>query len=66
MHFDTHFLEFEFLDYDNVNPFKRKFSINSYFGIQNMFFDMILKCIACVWFIKSCPKPFQNIAYESN
>jgi hypothetical protein len=24
----THFLEFEFLDYDNVKPFKNKFSIN--------------------------------------
>jgi len=23
MQFDTHFLEFEFLDYDNVKPFKK-------------------------------------------
>jgi hypothetical protein len=29
MQFDTHFLIFEFLDYDNVKPFKSKFSINS-------------------------------------
>jgi hypothetical protein len=28
MHFDKHFLEFEFLDFDNVKPFKSKFSIN--------------------------------------
>jgi hypothetical protein len=60
MPFDTHFLEFEFLDYDNVKPLKSKF------GIQNMFFYMILKCIVCVWFIKSCPKPFQNATYEWN
>jgi len=25
----THFLEFEYLDYDNVKPFKSKFSISS-------------------------------------
>jgi hypothetical protein len=60
MPFDTHFLELKFLDYDSVKPFKSKF------GIQNMFFYMILKCIACVWFIKSCPKPFQNATYEWN
>jgi hypothetical protein len=28
VHLDTHFLEFEFLDYDYVKPFKSKFSIN--------------------------------------
>jgi hypothetical protein len=28
IHFDTHFLEFEFLDYDNVKPFKSKFLEN--------------------------------------
>jgi hypothetical protein len=28
MHLETHFLEYEFLDYDNVKPFKSKFSIN--------------------------------------
>jgi hypothetical protein len=28
MHLDTHFLEFEFLDYDYVKPLKSKFSIN--------------------------------------
>jgi hypothetical protein len=25
MHLDTHFLEFEFIDYDNVKPFKNIF-----------------------------------------
>jgi hypothetical protein len=65
MHLETHFLEFEFLDYDNVKPLKSKFSVLR-FNIQNMFFDMILKCIACAWFIKSCPKPFQNATYEWN
>jgi hypothetical protein len=47
MHLNTHFLEFEFLDYDNVKPFKNKFFHKLRFDIQNMFFDMILKCIAC-------------------
>jgi hypothetical protein len=28
MNLDTHFLEFEFLDYDYVKPFKSKISIN--------------------------------------
>jgi hypothetical protein len=28
MHLDTHFLEFEFLDYEYVKPLKSKFSIN--------------------------------------
>jgi hypothetical protein len=28
MHLDTHFLEFEFLDYDSVKPLKSKFSIS--------------------------------------
>jgi hypothetical protein len=28
MHIDIYFLEFEFLDYDNVKPFKSKFSVN--------------------------------------
>jgi hypothetical protein len=31
-----------------------------------MFFDVILKCIPCVWFVQSCPKPFQNAKYEWN
>jgi hypothetical protein len=65
MHFDTHFLEFEFLNYDNVKPLKNKFSHNLLkFDIQNMFFDMILKCIACARFIKWCPKPFVNATFE--
>jgi hypothetical protein len=29
MQLDTHFLKFEFLDYNNVKPLKNKFSINS-------------------------------------
>jgi len=37
MHLDTHFLEFEFLDYDNVKPFKSKFSINSYLASKTCF-----------------------------
>jgi hypothetical protein len=28
MHLNTHFSEFEFLNYDNVKPLKSKFSIN--------------------------------------
>jgi len=28
MHFNTHVLEVEVLDYDNVKPLKSKFSIN--------------------------------------
>jgi hypothetical protein len=40
MHLDTHFLEFEFLDYENVKTLKSNFFIKHNF-------DMILKCIAC-------------------
>jgi hypothetical protein len=29
MQLDTHFLEFEFLDYDNVKPFKNNLKKNS-------------------------------------
>jgi hypothetical protein len=29
MHLDTFFMELDFLDYDNVKPFKSKFSMNS-------------------------------------
>jgi hypothetical protein len=29
MHLDIYFLEFQFLNYDNVEPFKSKFFINS-------------------------------------
>jgi len=37
MHFNTHFLEFEFLDYDNVKPFKSKFFINSNLASKTCF-----------------------------
>jgi hypothetical protein len=37
MHLDTHFLEFEFMDYDNVKPLKNKFSINSDLAIKTCF-----------------------------
>jgi hypothetical protein len=37
MHFDTHFLEFEFLDYEYVNPLKSKFSINSNLASKTYF-----------------------------
>jgi hypothetical protein len=37
MHLDTHFLEFEFLDYENVKPFKNKFSINSNLASKTYF-----------------------------
>ncbi len=57
MHLDTHFLKFEFLDNDNMKPFKSKFSINSKFGIQNMFFDMILKYIALFDSLNHVPNP---------
>ncbi len=63
MHLDTHFLEFEFLDYDIVKPLKSKFFINLDLASKTYFF-MILKCIACAQFIKSWPKPFQNATYE--
>jgi len=38
MHLDTHFLEFEFLDYDNVKPLKNKFSINLDLASKTCFF----------------------------
>jgi hypothetical protein len=41
MHLDTHFLEFEFLDYDNVKPFKSKFFINS---------DLAFKTYFLIWY----------------
>ncbi len=34
----THFLKFEYLDYDNVKPFKSKFSINSNLESKTCFF----------------------------
>jgi len=39
MHFDTHVLEVEVLDYDNVKPLKSKFSIN---------LDLTSK--TCIWY----------------
>jgi hypothetical protein len=60
MHLDTHFLEFKFLDYDNVKPLKNKFSINSNLTSKTCFFIWyILKCIACVWFINHALNPFK-------
>ncbi len=47
MHLKTHFLEFNFLDYDNVKPLKCDFFHKLKFGIDKIF-DMTLKCIACV------------------
>jgi hypothetical protein len=42
MHLDTHFLEFEFLDYDKVKLFKNKFSINSNFYVPTLHFRLRL------------------------
>jgi hypothetical protein len=47
MHLDTKFLEFEFLDYDNVKPLKDELFHNLDLAFTT-FFDMTLKCIACV------------------
>jgi hypothetical protein len=41
MHFDTHFLEFEFLDYDNVKPLKSNFFIN---------LDLASKTYFLIWY----------------
>jgi len=37
MHLDTHFLEFEFLDYDYVKPLKNKFYINPNLAFKTYF-----------------------------
>jgi hypothetical protein len=37
MHLDTHVLEFEFLDYDYVKPFKSKILINPYLAYKTYF-----------------------------
>jgi len=38
MHLDTHFLEFEFLDYDYVKPLKNNFFINLDLASKTYFF----------------------------
>jgi hypothetical protein len=65
IHLDTHFLEFEFFDYDNVKPFKNKFSINSDLASKTYFwYDTKVHCMCLI--IKWCPKPCQNATYEWN
>jgi hypothetical protein len=64
MHLDTHVLEFEFLDCDYVKPFKSKLFIHPNLTSKTCFFLYDIKVHCMFYFIKSCPKPFQNATYE--
>jgi hypothetical protein len=49
MHLDTHFLEFELLDYDNVKPFKSKIFINLKLVSKHVFwYDTKMHCMCLI------------------
>ncbi len=50
MHLDTHFLEFEFLDSNNVKPLKSKFSINWDLISKTYFwYDTKMHCMCLIY-----------------
>jgi len=52
MHLKTHFLEFNFLDYDNVKPFKCDFFHKLKFGIDDIFwYDTKVHCMCLIHYI---------------
>jgi hypothetical protein len=59
MHLDTHFLEFEFLDYDNVKPLKSKFSINSYLASKTCFLIWYWSALHVLGPLNHAPNPFK-------
>jgi len=56
MHLDMHFIKLIFFDFDIIKPFKNNIIKCC---VQNISFDMIIKCISCVHSLNHGTNPFK-------